>query len=40
MAATRRGAPDGEQVEKDRCYWDEVMNSNQLRYSERSRECG
>ena len=40
MAATRRGVPDGEQVEKDRCYWGEIMNSNQLRSSERSRECG
>ena len=36
MAATRRRAPDGEQVEKDRRYWDEIMNSNQLKSSERS----
>jgi hypothetical protein len=36
MAATRRSAPDGEQVEKDRRYWDEIMNSNQLKSSERS----
>ena len=34
MAATRSGAPDGEQIEKDRRYWDEIMNSNQLRSSE------
>ena len=36
MAATRRGAPDDEQVEKDRRYRDEIMNSNQLKSSERS----
>jgi hypothetical protein len=35
MAATRSGAPDGEQVEKDHRYWDEIMNSNQLKSSER-----
>jgi hypothetical protein len=36
MAATRSGTPDGEHVEKDCRYWDEIMNSNQLRSSERS----
>jgi hypothetical protein len=35
MAATRSGAPDGEQVEKDRRHWDEIMNSDQLKSSER-----
>ena len=35
MAATRRGAPGGEQVEKDGRYWDEIMNSNQLKSYER-----
>jgi hypothetical protein len=35
MVATRRGAPDSEQVEKDRRYWDEIMNSDQLKSSER-----